>query len=102
MSPRYYDFIVLPEHFLFLLHLFVPDMGRMNITVIRYMEQEHFRVLIAVELGMKNHELVPLELIGSIAKIHRGAVVRILADLAKHGTVAHERGKRCKLSPQIR
>ncbi|KAM3722188.1 Serine/threonine-protein kinase [Dirofilaria immitis] len=69
-------------------------MGRMNVAVIRYMEQEHFRVLIAVEMGMRNHELVPLELIGSIARTHRGAVVRILIDLLKHGTVAHERGKR--------
>lgn len=30
------------------LHVFVSDMGRMNVAVIRYMEQEHFRVLIAV------------------------------------------------------
>lgn len=50
---------------------------------------------------MKNHELVPLELIGSIARIHRGAVTRTLTDLAKHGTVAHERGKRCTLSVLI-
>ncbi|VDK75791.1 unnamed protein product [Litomosoides sigmodontis] len=69
-------------------------MGRMNVAVIRYMEQEHFRVLIAVEMGMRNHELVPLELIGSIARVHRGGVVRTLTDLVKHGTVAHERGKR--------
>lgn len=47
-------------------------------------------------MGMKNHELIPLELIGSIARIHRGAVTRILTDLTKHGAVAHERGKRCK------
>uniref|UniRef100_A0A915PPV3 Serine/threonine-protein kinase RIO2 n=1 Tax=Setaria digitata TaxID=48799 RepID=A0A915PPV3_9BILA len=69
-------------------------MGRMNVAVFRYMEHEHFRILIAIEMGMRNHELVPIELIGSIAKIHRGAVVRTLKDLAKHGTVAHERGKR--------
>uniref|UniRef100_A0A2K6VK90 Serine/threonine-protein kinase RIO2 n=1 Tax=Onchocerca volvulus TaxID=6282 RepID=A0A2K6VK90_ONCVO len=76
------------------LPVYFSDMGRMNIAAIRYMEQEHFRVLIAVEMGMKNHELVPLELIASIARTHRGAVVRILTDLSKHGTVAHERGKR--------
>ncbi|CAG9539233.1 unnamed protein product [Cercopithifilaria johnstoni] len=69
-------------------------MGRMNVAVIRYMEREHFQILIAVEMGMKNHELVPLELIGSIARIHRGAVARTLNDLAKCGVVAHERGKR--------
>lgn len=48
-------------------------------------------------MGMRNHELVPLELIGSIARVHRGAVVRTLTDLVKHCTVAHERGKRCNL-----
>ncbi|VIO95503.1 RIO1 family protein [Brugia malayi] len=69
-------------------------MGRMNVAVIRYMEQEHFRVLFALEMGMRNHELVPLELIASISKIHRGAVSCSLINLAKHGTVAHERGKR--------
>lgn len=50
-------------------------------------------------MGMKNHELVPLELIASIARIHRGSVARSLADLLEHKAVAHEREKRCTFSP---
>lgn len=44
---------------------------------------------------MKNHELVPLQLIAAIAGIHRGAVARILSDLQKNSLVLYERGKRC-------
>uniref|UniRef100_A0A914DFG1 Serine/threonine-protein kinase RIO2 n=1 Tax=Acrobeloides nanus TaxID=290746 RepID=A0A914DFG1_9BILA len=60
----------------------------------RYLEAQHFRVLIAVEMGMKNHELVPLALISAIAGIHRGAVSKALSDLIKHKLVIYERGKR--------
>ncbi|CAI2292727.1 unnamed protein product [Caenorhabditis sp. 36 PRJEB53466] len=69
-------------------------MGRMNVSMMRYLEGDHFRVLIAVEMGMKNHEVVPLPLVSSIAGIHRGGVVRILNDLCKHQLVAFERSKK--------
>lgn len=45
-------------------------------------------------MGMKNHELVPLQLISSIASIHRGGTARALSDLAKNVLVVYERGKR--------
>lgn len=45
-------------------------------------------------MGMKNHELVPLPLISSIAAIHRGATARALSDLSKNTLVFYERGKR--------
>ncbi|VDK22070.1 unnamed protein product [Anisakis simplex] len=70
-------------------------MGRMNIGLMRYLQGEHFRVLIAIEMGMKNHELVPLQLISSIAGYHRGAVSRTLSDLQKNSLVLFTRGKRC-------
>ncbi|XGW24307.1 hypothetical protein V3C99_006031 [Haemonchus contortus] len=69
-------------------------MGRMDVEKLRYLEREDFRVLIAVEMGMKNHEVVPLPLISSIAGIHRGAVARILSTLCKHSLVAFERSKK--------
>lgn len=47
-------------------------------------------------MGMKNHEMVPLPLISSIAEIHRGATSRVLKDLAKLNLVVYECGKRCK------
>ncbi|CAJ0926034.1 unnamed protein product, partial [Mesorhabditis belari] len=69
-------------------------MGRMDVSKMRYLEGEHFRILLAVEMGMKNHELVPLPLISSVAKIHRGGVTKSLADLMKIGLVAYERGRK--------
>ena len=33
-------------------------MGKLNVTMLRYLSKEDFRVLTAVEMGMKNHELV--------------------------------------------
>ncbi|KAH7727554.1 RIO-2 kinase [Aphelenchoides avenae] len=45
-------------------------------------------------MGMKNHEMVPLPLISSIAGIHRGATARALSDLAKQRLTSYERGKR--------
>ena len=58
----------------------------------RYLEGEHFRILVAVEMGMKNHEVVPLALVAAIAKIHRGAVNKLCGDLCKHSLIALERG----------
>ncbi|RCN45869.1 Rio2 protein [Ancylostoma caninum] len=66
----------------------------MDVEKLRYLEKEDFRVLIAVEMGMKNHEIVPLPLVSAIAGIHRGAVARMLSDLCKHGLVALERSKK--------
>ncbi len=34
-------------------------MGKLDVTLLRYMTKEDFRVLTAVEMGMKNHEIVP-------------------------------------------
>uniref|UniRef100_A0A915AFG1 Serine/threonine-protein kinase RIO2 n=1 Tax=Parascaris univalens TaxID=6257 RepID=A0A915AFG1_PARUN len=74
--------------------MFLLGMGRMDVALMRHLRGEHFRVLTSVEMGMKNHELVPLQLIASIAGIHRGAVARILSDLQKNSLVLYERGKR--------
>lgn len=69
-------------------------MGRMDVSKMRYLESDHFRCLIAVEMGMKNHEMVPLPLVAAIAGIHRGAVSRTLSDLCKQSLVAFERSRK--------
>uniref|UniRef100_A0AC34R215 Non-specific serine/threonine protein kinase n=1 Tax=Panagrolaimus sp. JU765 TaxID=591449 RepID=A0AC34R215_9BILA len=69
-------------------------MGRFNVTAMRYMESEHFRVLLAIEMGMKNHEVVPLQLISAVANFHRGATFRLLGDLIKNKLVSYEHGKK--------
>jgi hypothetical protein len=39
---------------------------RLDANQFRFMTKDEFRVLTAVEMGMKNHELVPVPLIESI------------------------------------
>jgi hypothetical protein len=41
-------------------------------SVLRYLTREDFRVLTAIEMGMKNHELVPTTLICTIAALAAG------------------------------
>lgn len=43
-------------------------MGKFDVSLVRYLPREQFRILQAVELGMKNHEFVPLPLVSSSLK----------------------------------
>ncbi|XP_063696316.1 uncharacterized protein LOC134827552 [Culicoides brevitarsis] len=69
-------------------------MGKLNVTVLRYLTKEDFRVLTAIEMGMKNHELLPGALCASIANIRGGGVHKLLRELCKHKLVTYERGKK--------
>jgi len=69
-------------------------MGKLNVSMLRYLTREDFRVLTAVEMGMKNHELVPGALIASIASLKHGGVHKILKELSKHRLLSYERGNR--------
>lgn len=66
---------------------------RLDAEVLRYLSKNDFRVLTAVEMGMKNHELVPGRLIESIAKLRRGNCYKVIRGLLKHKLLAHEGGK---------
>ncbi|NXP11352.1 RIOK2 kinase, partial [Thinocorus orbignyianus] len=68
-------------------------MGKLNVVMLRYLSREHFRVLTAVEMGMKNHEIVPASLIASIASLKHGGCNKILRELVKHRLLAYERTK---------
>ncbi|KAK0082813.1 hypothetical protein PV325_009800 [Microctonus aethiopoides] len=68
-------------------------MGKLNVTMLRYLTREDFRVLTAIEMGMKNHELVPGSLIAQIANLRHGGVHKLLKELSKHRLVSYERGK---------
>ncbi|KAM6473319.1 serine/threonine-protein kinase RIO2 [Liasis olivaceus] len=68
-------------------------MGKLNVVLLRYLSRDHFRVLTAVEMGMKNHEIVPPSLIASIASLKHGGCNKILKELTKHRLVAYERTK---------
>lgn len=59
--------------------------------MLKYLSKTDFRVLTAVEMGQKNHELVPTQLIESIAKIRNENVHKVLSLLLKHKLIAHEK-----------
>uniref|UniRef100_A0A7S4RMP4 Serine/threonine-protein kinase RIO2 n=1 Tax=Alexandrium monilatum TaxID=311494 RepID=A0A7S4RMP4_9DINO len=63
---------------------------KLDPTIFRYVTREEFRVLQAVEMGMRNHELVPVPLIETIAKVNRGCTYKILQTLLRHKLVGHE------------
>ncbi|KAM5192036.1 serine/threonine-protein kinase RIO2 [Mantella aurantiaca] len=68
-------------------------MGKLNVVLLRYLSRDDFRVLTAVEMGMKNHEIVPASLIASIASLRHGGCNKILRELVKHKLISYERTK---------
>ncbi|XP_030593640.1 serine/threonine-protein kinase RIO2 [Archocentrus centrarchus] len=68
-------------------------MGKLNVVILRYFSRDDFRVLTAVEMGMKNHEIVPVSLLSSIASLKHGGCNKILRELVKHKLVVYERTK---------
>ncbi|XP_006867953.1 PREDICTED: serine/threonine-protein kinase RIO2 [Chrysochloris asiatica] len=68
-------------------------MGKVNVAKLRYMSRDDFRVLTAVEMGMKNHEIVPCSLVASIASLKHGGCNKIVRELVKHKLIAWERTK---------
>ncbi|CBN77739.1 conserved unknown protein [Ectocarpus siliculosus] len=66
-------------------------MVKLDVTCMRHLSKHDIRVLTAVEMGMKNHDLVPVELISSIAKLRHGGTHRILSTLLTFKLIAHDR-----------
>lgn len=63
---------------------------KLDASVLRYLNKDDFRVLTAVETGMRNHDLVPTELIASIAGLRNGGITKILSTLLRYKLVYHE------------
>ncbi|KAF8523090.1 RIO1 family-domain-containing protein [Hysterangium stoloniferum] len=61
---------------------------KLDATDLRYISTEEFRVLTAVEMGSKNHEVVPNPLITQISGLRGGGVNKMLGSLAKRNLVA--------------
>lgn len=82
-------------------------MVKFDISGLRHLARDDFRVLTAIEQvdivvdssyfqGMKNHELVPVELIDSIAALRRSATIqKNLANLLRLKLLRHDR-KKCR------
>ncbi|XP_072166637.1 uncharacterized protein [Diadema setosum] len=68
-------------------------MGKLNVTMLRYLSKEDFRVLTALEMGMKNHEIVPPNLVAVIANLRHGGCHKVLKELVRNKLIAWEHGK---------
>ncbi|WVZ21430.1 hypothetical protein V8G54_008752 [Vigna mungo] len=66
---------------------------KLDVDVLRYLSKDDFRVLTSVELGMRNHEIVPTELIDRIARLKHGGTYKVLKNLLKHKLLHHDSSK---------
>jgi RIO-like serine/threonine protein kinase len=64
---------------------------KLDPTILRTMNRQDFRVLAAVETGMKSHELVPAPLVASIANLRHGGSAKILSTLLRDKLLSHDR-----------
>eukprot|EP01121_Diplochlamys_sp_Union-15-3_P001446 TRINITY_DN11252_c0_g1_i1.p1 TRINITY_DN11252_c0_g1~~TRINITY_DN11252_c0_g1_i1.p1 ORF type:complete len:456 (-),score=88.94 TRINITY_DN11252_c0_g1_i1:128-1495(-) len=68
-------------------------MVKLNVSVFRYLSNTEFRVLTAIEMGMKNHEYVPKQLINSLARLRYGGTIRSIKVIHKQKLVYHNQTK---------
>lgn len=66
---------------------------KLDATALRYLNDDDFRVLTAVEMGMRNHDLVPVALITAISGLKHGGTAKSLKEIHKHKLV-HREAKR--------
>ncbi|CAI5995714.1 unnamed protein product [Closterium sp. NIES-65] len=66
---------------------------KFDVNALRYLSKDEFRVLTAVEMGMRNHEIVPSELVERIASLKRGGAYKALSTLLRHKLVHHDSTK---------
>ncbi|EGC31380.1 hypothetical protein DICPUDRAFT_156778 [Dictyostelium purpureum] len=60
---------------------------------LRYLTKDDFRTLVSVEMGMKNHELVPVNLICTIANLKYGGTKKSITTLHKFKLLFHDARK---------
>ncbi|CAG8819598.1 12138_t:CDS:2, partial [Gigaspora rosea] len=68
---------------------------KLDAKLLRYMNTDEFRVLTAVEMGSKNHEVVPTPLIAQIAGLRNGGSHKILGELAKKNLISRVTNAKC-------
>lgn len=61
---------------------------KLDATDLRYVSNQEFRVLTAVEMGSKNHEVVPSSLAAQISGLHHSGINKLLGSLAKRKLIA--------------
>ena len=65
-------------------------MVKFDVRQLRYLSREEFRCIVALEMGMKNHEICPSELIASIANLRHGGCFKILRDLVQNKLIRYD------------
>ena len=68
-------------------------MVKFDLSLLSYLEQDDFRVLTAVETGMRNHEIVPCKLVAALSEIRSGTG-KTLRKLCFNRLLSYERGKK--------
>ena len=63
---------------------------KLDPTVMRTMDRKDFRVLEAVEKGMRNHGLVPGPLVATLANLRHGGSGKIISSLLRDKLLSHE------------
>ncbi|OAG29566.1 RIO kinase 2 [Nematocida displodere] len=61
---------------------------RFTCEQIKFLSPEHFRVLLAIEMGSKNHEAVPVDLIAKISNA-KCSISNVITDLIKQNLVKY-------------
>ncbi|KAL7558038.1 hypothetical protein ACA910_009230 [Epithemia clementina (nom. ined.)] len=66
---------------------------KLDPTVMRTMNSQDFRVMEAVEKGMKDHNLVPPKLVAAYANLRHGGAHKIISSLLRDKLLSHETKK---------
>ncbi|KAK2962881.1 putative serine/threonine protein kinase [Blattamonas nauphoetae] len=66
---------------------------KLDLEAFRHMGQEEFRCLAAIEAGMRNHEIVPVELILQLSGLRHGEGPNAIRSLLKYKLVQHDSKK---------
>lgn len=65
-------------------------MVKLDVSLLRFLEEEDFRVLTALEMTMRNHDVAPTVLVERIAQLNHGGTRKRLMMLLKHKLIHHE------------
>jgi RIO kinase 2 len=64
---------------------------KLDVTIIKHLSRDDFRVLNAVELGSRNHEVVPTPLLGSLSGLSTSHLSKCLSNLLRFKLLQHDR-----------
>ncbi|KAI4840154.1 serine/threonine protein kinase RIO2 [Plasmodium brasilianum] len=63
---------------------------KLDISCFCFLSRNEYRVLTAIEMGMRNHEYLPVSLIASIANLRKEGITSVLKKLLKNKLISHE------------